>query len=755
MYFLIQFTTTGERVIYNGKQGSTVADLLRWLEHRFHFESNCSEKTNRRLVLLYDNTPLKEEWYIDDLSIDSGATVKCTIREDKIPNYRFFLPIRGEMFDIYDDNLHPIDTTIIQMRIIASRKTGLPLSAFRLVVDNNNELFDHFTLSSYDIEPRSTLTIQTWVGWSDFYSYAIKGYTKAVLTLLSHDELVKQYMLQVALYISAHYGNARALINIGARADKPVGHHPSRQWCASLSKHPDYFRCPIHEAIESVQVGIVLLFGSVQSTILQKTDGYGISPWRLALRQQKSDPVLQSKHREIALFILTKQFGGIKLSKNVTITSKQMYALKSWADRAREKCYLRKGSQFSSLKKRPINVSGLLGYKLLIDGYNNDFCDFYSTAEYAKEKARTIYFIDDHEKLKAKQMENHLKSFNVLNTLYTKIAGQQRPGSRTGNTNTLYSGKTTGRKLWNKVSGIFRLETLLLRNVINLIEVGFISDGTGEQHNTILEEEDHILSIMDDVNAQISMQSIIPHNTPDQDRKQKTASSKPRSNSRITIFSPTKDIRSSAQSSTESAYIPIRIRLFTNRFRLIKEMMYKPDKDGRTLRHLSGNEWANVKQRENEWHTQRASTAAVQTAPVDPNIASLLAEKKKRKLEAESTAPRTRIINNKQKELEKTKKKVVARKKHKNRTSILPEVKEVKLLLPREAKKIDYRFVLRSDDKIRHELIGDWESSSTLSLSDLALQSMIEATAFTKKSWIKKVNLGIEFSLNQSKRTFE
>ena len=34
-----------------------------------------------------------------------------------------------------------------------------------------------------------------------------QGYTKAVLKLLSADEFVRQYMLQVALYIAAHYGN--------------------------------------------------------------------------------------------------------------------------------------------------------------------------------------------------------------------------------------------------------------------------------------------------------------------------------------------------------------------------------------------------------------------------------------------------------------------------------------------------------------------------------------------------------------------
>jgi hypothetical protein len=44
--------------------------------------------------------------------------------------------------------------------------------------------------------------------------FSIQGYTKAVLKLLSSDELVRQYMLQVALYIAAHYGNVD-LVGIG------------------------------------------------------------------------------------------------------------------------------------------------------------------------------------------------------------------------------------------------------------------------------------------------------------------------------------------------------------------------------------------------------------------------------------------------------------------------------------------------------------------------------------------------------------
>jgi hypothetical protein len=73
---------------------------------------------------------------------------ECLVR---IPDYRFFLPIRDETFDVFDSTLHPIDTTVLELRIIASHKSGLPLSAFRLVTETNNELFDHARLLQYGI----------------------------------------------------------------------------------------------------------------------------------------------------------------------------------------------------------------------------------------------------------------------------------------------------------------------------------------------------------------------------------------------------------------------------------------------------------------------------------------------------------------------------------------------------------------------------------------------------------------------------
>ncbi|CAF2702244.1 unnamed protein product [Rotaria sp. Silwood2] len=689
MYFLILFEPTGERVICQNEKTSktlTVKDLLEWITDRFHFETGSGEIGNRRLSLLYENTELQSHWFLEDINIRFGSTVKCVIIEDRIPDYRLYLPIRNETFDIFDSNLHPIETTILQLRIVASNRSGLPLSAFRLVNDKRNELFDHVRLSQYDIDYRATFTIQTWVGWSDFFTYAIKGYTKAVLKLLSSDELVRQYMLQVALHIAAHYGNvdlARALLQLGARADRPVGHHPSRQWCSSDYLHPEYFRCPIHEAIMCQQVGIVLLCGSRDVGIFQKADGYGIKPWRLALRQESSP-----KQREIGLFILSKQFGGTQLPNKITLPHRHVYVFKQWAERARERVYAKYGLQYSSLKRKPFinNGESLLGYKILVDGHNNDFQDYYSTAEYAKEKTRQVCItLDEREKNKLKNMENYMKNVvgsTSTQTKFTSInstATQQIKGATSLDVTPNPEEISTGKKLWTKVANLYRFESFLLRNAIDLIESGLLTD-----------------------------ESLLPKNRPNVPGAiNRTVS---RVSSSLSSLSPV------------NPNVPFRIRLFVERFRLLREMMYKPDKDGRTLRHLSGAEWARVRRGlNNDWQTLRASTA--------------LSAKKKQKGAKMKAKKRSVKIQ-------------------------LPDIHQqgessAKIPLPRERQKVDYRFILRGNDKHYHEIMYDWERTAGLTLPSLAVQSLSEATKFQRKSWMRQVDIAIQFATNRSQRVFQ
>lgn len=175
-----------------------------------------------------------------------------------------------------------------------------------------------------------------------------------------------------------------------------------------------------------------------------------------------------------------------------------------------------------------------------------------------------------------------------------------------------------------------------------------------------------------------------------------------------------------SSSSTTNAHLPLRIRLFAERFRLIREMMYKPDKDGRTLRHLSGVEWAKVRRGEdNAWQTQRVSTG-------------LTLKKKESKVKM------------------KIKKKIVALQ--------LPDIQRessAKIPLPKERKKIDYRIILRGNDTLYNEVMYDWQRVAGFPLPSLSVQSLTEATKFQRKSWMRQVETALQFSKNRTLRVFQ
>ena len=176
-----------------------------------------------------------------------------------------------------------------------------------------------------------------------------------------------------------------------------------------------------------------------------------------------------------------------------------------------------------------------------------------------------------------------------------------------------------------------------------------------------------------------------------------------------------------SSNSLINLYVPIRIRLFAAQFRLIREMMYKPDKDGRTLRHLSGVEWAKVKRGQNNaWQTQRASTA------LDP--------KKKKKATK---------INEKEKKIPV------------KLPDIIRAESSAKIPLPKELRKVDYQFILRGNDKLHQAIIYDWEKTSRISLPTLSIQSLTEATQFQRKSWIRQVDMAVHFATNYSRRLFK
>lgn len=84
MYFLVLFEPTGDRTIYQNDEDTeklTVKDLFDWICREFHFESSSQGTGNRRLALTYEHTELQNEWFLEDINIRFGATIKCAVKE--------------------------------------------------------------------------------------------------------------------------------------------------------------------------------------------------------------------------------------------------------------------------------------------------------------------------------------------------------------------------------------------------------------------------------------------------------------------------------------------------------------------------------------------------------------------------------------------------------------------------------------------------------------------------------------------------
>jgi hypothetical protein len=71
-----------------------------------------------------------------------------------------------------------------------------------------------------------------------------------------------------------------------------------------------------------------------------------------------------------------------------------------WYEKSREKCFLIHGINKSSYGKKIPNTvkTGLVGNKVLIDGFNNDFKDYPNSYERLRHQYKHYYFIDDKEK---------------------------------------------------------------------------------------------------------------------------------------------------------------------------------------------------------------------------------------------------------------------------------------------------------------------------------------------------------------------
>ena len=268
----------------------------------------------------------------------------------------------GELIEIMDD--YNVEKMLVDdLRTIVAKKSGLPVSIFRLVSAEGMELFDHHVLFDYNIECGNTVYMENWDGWTELINYSILGLTPSVTPLIVGDEIQSRFQLKVALYIAAHNGCvdlARTCLRSGIRPDEPIGEHPSRQWCKEQS-HIETLRSAVHEAAEFGQLGVLRLFVNADITCSMARDGHFLTPLNLALR---------NKQRPCASFLLTKQWVRVPVTRSQSMTLQTFRRIKLWCERCKEKAFMKFGPNKSSLKRRSFNTGPLVSHGVLVDGFS-------------------------------------------------------------------------------------------------------------------------------------------------------------------------------------------------------------------------------------------------------------------------------------------------------------------------------------------------------------------------------------------------
>ncbi len=188
----------------------------------------------------------------------------------------------------------------------------------------------------------------------------------------------------------------------------------------------EYLKCPIHVAVKNGQVKILTLIAKLAVHVLEKKDGYGMSPWRLALHNTHKDPIKKLNQKDVARFLLAKQFGGkFELDKDCKISISLWAKIKAWVERAKEKILALYGIEKSSVKRRPFHKPGLLGNKVLVDGFNNNFKESVNAYERLRAKYKYYYFIDDEDRDKHGYPDLYFKTAGLIKDSKSKQVNQQ------------------------------------------------------------------------------------------------------------------------------------------------------------------------------------------------------------------------------------------------------------------------------------------------------------------------------------------
>ncbi|XP_035691231.1 protein ANKUB1-like [Branchiostoma floridae] len=351
----------GHRLSVRIKPGLTKAKAIKDMI-RYKFDVSPTEQV---VILSFAGSSLQDEWVLTDIGVSQASTLKCTVKDVDRPILFIHSVYNGQTIVILDDeNVKLYGTTVGELRGLVSKKCGLPITTFRLTKDGVG-MYDCNTLDQYNVEIGTTLRLETWNGWNDFLKAAADGNQSLVSLYTSSRPTVARFQNRVAMFIAAHFGHsslAKQLIRTGTRPDDPVGEHPARQWCHTLS-HIERLKTPVHEAAEFGQLTVLRVFLFYDFSCVTQPDGHGLLPLSYSLR---------NKHKECALFLLNKISVILNCHGSGMVCSMNIYRkMRRWANRARTRVCLLNGVG-GALYQRNQDVfkeRGLVGQGVIVDGF--------------------------------------------------------------------------------------------------------------------------------------------------------------------------------------------------------------------------------------------------------------------------------------------------------------------------------------------------------------------------------------------------
>jgi hypothetical protein len=128
-------------------------------------------------------------------------------------------------------------------------------------------------------------------------------------------------------------------------------------------------------------------------------------------------------------------------------------------DQAKNRVLLKRGMSASSFRKRPLQRGGLVGNKVLIDGYNNNFRDHLHSFERHRAKYKFFYFYDEAEKYKLGYPELYFRTVGLVKP--AKPQKQQQQQQQITNRPIIERETPNSLPIWKKaVNTIFYLKTI-------------------------------------------------------------------------------------------------------------------------------------------------------------------------------------------------------------------------------------------------------------------------------------------------------